>query len=57
MPIEVRELVIRAVVEESDTSSKGSDRTATVDPDTERQQIVQACVDQVMRILRHGQER
>jgi Family of unknown function (DUF5908) len=60
MPIEIRELVIRATVESTKdgvekstvTSAKGSGKSVNNDD-----QLVQACVEQVLEILRRKQER
>lgn len=63
MPVEIRELVIRAVVgpvEERAASSPGlHDRVGQGDPvpTQEREAIVADCVREVMRILRHQKER
>lgn len=61
MPIEIRELVIRATVENgkegaqkpAGTPSKEAATPANADND----QVVQACVEQVLEILRRKQER
>ena len=54
MPIEIRELVIRAVVE--DTGS-GTGPASDTDPETEREILIRACTDRVLRLLRRSQER
>jgi hypothetical protein len=56
MPIEVRELVIRAVVEQTARAPSETPQPAARDAD-EREALVQACVEQVLRILRREQER
>jgi hypothetical protein len=55
MPIEIRELVIRAV---SSSPATGSEqlREGEAAPD-QREEIVRECVKQVMRILRKTRER
>ena len=53
MPIEIRELVIRAVVDPS--SSAASSRPPATGTDHEA--LVQACVDETLRILRRERER
>jgi len=55
MPIEVRELVIRAVVEGSQSSQR--EGAAADEPGQARQQIVSDCVEQVLEILKNRQER
>jgi hypothetical protein len=53
MPIEIRELTIKATILEPDKKS-GSQP----EPDKkEQQQIVQQCVDQVLEIIRNQKER
>lgn len=53
MPIEIRELVIRAVVEPPRAASDPEgDRS-----DQERAKLVQACVNEVMKALRRAGER
>lgn len=54
MPIEVRELVIRAVVDQSDRHDPAEPAQTQ---DVDRDAIVQTCVDRVMRILRRERER
>lgn len=58
MPIEIRELIIRARVEETDAvspSRNGSrSRSATL---ADREAIIAACVEQVLQILADKQER
>ena len=53
MPIEIRELVIKATV---DTSQDQSGASAKPDQKT-KQAIVAECVEQVMEIIRQKQER
>lgn len=54
MPIEIRELVIRAVVEPPATE-RGEDGAAGLDADA-RALLIQDCVAEVMRQLRRSQE-
>jgi Family of unknown function (DUF5908) len=63
MPIEIRELVIRATVEEepqagggkpSASATSGSSPGANA---TERAKLIAECVDQVMEVLREQRER
>ncbi|SHJ76969.1 hypothetical protein SAMN02745165_03130 [Malonomonas rubra DSM 5091] len=55
MPLEVRELVIRGVVEGSQSTQQESETSDA--PREERQQIVSDCVEQVLEILKNRQER
>jgi hypothetical protein len=58
MPIEIRELIIRARVEETSAaipSRNGSRHSQT--SMAEREAIVAACVEQVLKILADKQER
>jgi len=54
MPIEIRELVVRAVVGRDDDEKTGNDRATTA---ATREEIVEECVEQVMEILRRMRER
>lgn len=61
MPVEIRELVIRTVIDKdtggtSDRETGGSASTALQDPGV-TEAIVQACVRQVMQILARNEER
>ncbi|MCU0837340.1 MAG: DUF5908 family protein [Rhodospirillales bacterium] len=51
MPIEIKELVIRAVVD----PAPDSDPPAAAAPD--RAAIIEACVEETLRILRRAKER
>lgn len=53
MPVEIRELIIRAYVDETPEADKPQKSEAMVD----RQEIVADCVEQVMEILRREEER
>ena len=62
MPIEIRELVIRATVEEegAQTSAKPGAPGGKSSPGSggaERAQLIAECVDQVMEVLREKRER
>lgn len=61
MPIEIKELVIRATVDpgEGGGETTGHRRGAQSGngPQLETDEIVQACVEQVMEILRRERER
>ena len=52
MPVEIKELVIRAVVRDEPSSSR-----ATVDYGEEKRAIVDEVVKQVLRILESSKER
>ena len=53
MPIEIRELVIRATVRDaSDSAGPGADTSGD-----ERDALVAECIEQVMEILREEKER
>jgi len=55
MPIEIRELQIKATVQDIvPTSESGNSVTA---PETRVDEIVAACVEQVLNILKDKQER
>ena len=55
MPIEIRELQIKATVQETVTSTESTGATAA--PETRVEEIVAACVEQVLNILKEKQER
>ncbi len=58
MPIEIRELVIKATVESQGQSGGGGGAAGGGGPDAkQRQQIVAECVEQVMEIIRQKSER
>jgi hypothetical protein len=54
MPVEIRELIIRAVVTTQDSADAA---TTNPVPDEEREAIVAASVRQVLKILKRTQER
>lgn len=54
MPIEIRELVIRAVVEPSPHDPADA---PAADGDEDRTRLVQQCVDEVLKVLRRERER
>ena len=55
MPVEIKELVIRAVTTpESQSSSPSSEGQMSAE---EREAIIQACVQQVLKILQKKKER
>lgn len=53
MPVEIKQLIIRASVEEGPVASGQESPAANVDQDA----LVQACVKQVLRILKKEQQR
>jgi len=53
MPVEIRELIIRAVVEARQPDA----RTNPPAMETDREALVQACVDETLRVLRRRKER
>jgi hypothetical protein len=53
MPIEIRELIIRAVVDARQTEGPASTPAA----ESDREALVQACVDETLRVLRREKER
>jgi hypothetical protein len=52
MPVEIRELIIRAVVDARQTPAASDSATA---PD--REALIQACVEETLRVLRRKKER
>lgn len=54
MPIEIRELVIKATIGEEEDSVKTSSNDTDQDKD---QQLIQACVESVLEVLRENNER
>ena len=55
MPIEIRELHIKAVVQ--DVAPRAASTEATTVPETRLDEIVAACVEQVLTIIKEKQER
>jgi hypothetical protein len=53
MPVEIKELVIRAVVSPPDQPARNRRNT----PEEGKEAIIEACVRQVLRILRKSKER
>ena len=54
MPVEIRELVIRATVDDKKDVAKKPDSGGRQQP---KQDLVAECVEQVLRILRRQRER
>lgn len=55
MPIEIRELVIRATVEPRRDHAHGSDQPGAEGEDSAR--LIQQCVDEVLKALKRQRER
>lgn len=51
MAVEIKELVIRAVVE------NGNDNNRTVQSTASNDNLVRECIDEIMRIIRQKEER
>ena len=56
MPVEIRELIIRAITT-ADTDRTEDKPAQDRDPDLDREAIIEACVRQVLRILKKKGER
>ncbi len=54
MPIEIKELVIKATIDDQGSQSGGGQGGA---PASQKQEIVEMCVEQVLEILKEKQER
>jgi hypothetical protein len=57
MPVEIRELVIRAVVDDRPSAQAREPGAAEPRTASKREDLIQACVTQVLRILRRERER
>jgi hypothetical protein len=57
MPILIRELVITASIDKSEAGPSSPAPAAVAADDKSREEIVQTCVDQVMRILKDQNRR
>jgi hypothetical protein len=53
MPVEIRELIIRAVVTEADEDEPGR----AVQPEIDKETVIEECVQQVLKILKRKEER
>lgn len=53
MPVEIRELIIRAKV----VGDRNDRQTASTEIDRERSELIAACVEQVLKILERRRER
>lgn len=54
MPIEVKELVIKATVSEQEGKASGKQGALS---EAAKEEIIQACIDQMLRILKQQRER
>ena len=58
MPVEILEIVVRANVQEPETTPTPSPTDNGIgDNNFQRQQLIEECVEQVLEILRHKEER
>ena len=58
MPVEILEIVVRANVQEQGTTPTPSPTdNGTENDNFQRQQLIEECVEQVLEILRHKEER
>lgn len=57
MPIEVRELVIRATVDEAAQEGRSAHTASNNNVVTSKEEIIKTCVDRVLEILRERRER
>jgi len=57
MPIEIRELIIRAEVTGNSQRRESATRPTSRHPELEQEVLIQACVEQVLRALRRERER
>ncbi len=56
MPIEIRELIIKASIDNQESSDDIA-ATSTGDTDTNQEHLVSICVEKVLEILKDKQER
>lgn len=58
MPVEILEIVVRANVQEPETTPTPLPTDNSIgDNNFQRQQLIEECVEQVLEILRHKEER
>ncbi len=57
MPIEIRELVIKATVTQESTSGAASGGGSSNNSVTDKEEIINACVEKVLDILKEKTER
>ena len=56
MPIEIKELIVKAYIDDSHESENPSNKTLNDQPDS-TELIIAACVEQVLQILKDKEER
>jgi hypothetical protein len=56
MPIQIREIVVTATIDETPTKGQGSSSIKDLDQET-RNQFIQECVDKVMQMLKQQARR
>jgi hypothetical protein len=57
MPIEIRELVIKATVTQESTSGSASGGSSSNNAVTEKEEIINTCVEKILDILKEKTER
>jgi hypothetical protein len=57
MPIEIRELVIKATVTQNDEASSGLAASSSSNNVSSSEEIINACVEKIMEILKDKNER
>ena len=57
MPVEIKELIIRAIVEQDRENTQDAPSLQAVDDADKRKALLEACVKQVLKILRRSRER
>ena len=57
MPVEIRELVIKAVIDSNINDDGEQTNRVAMSGSSERDEIVSECVNQVLRILKRNQQR
>jgi hypothetical protein len=57
MPIEIRELVIKATVTQNDEASSGLAASSSSNNVSSAEEIINACVEKIMEILKDKNER
>lgn len=55
MPVEIKELIIRAIAEKDPDAERGAASSAA--PSVDQEAVVRACVKQVLRIMKKSRER
>jgi Family of unknown function (DUF5908) len=57
MPVEILELVVRATVNEQTAALQPAGNNAQTDSELQKTILIEQCVEQVLEILRHRDER